>query len=661
MTLIKYPIIFVSFVFITGITLSDWFASDVINILYVLSILLIASLIIKLKYSILFSQLFFYLLIFFSSVYYADRTKKGITDFDYSEIINQDVRLYGQVGELLKYSESKVSFIIETDSLFINGKKILIEKNCLVNVLNQGKINLKHYFNNILRLSNTFEIDGKIQPADGFSSIFEFKSDYFKSKGISFILNTNLTKRVNLIKKNNSYINFIDDIRIKFLIMVNENLPADIGYLINSLITGDRSEIPIDVNQQFVNSGTIHILAVSGSHVGIILILLMFALQRSNKFFRFFTILIALIFYWHFTGATSSAKRAIIMAIVWQICLLLERKNNNINVLAISALILLFINPLELYQLGFQLSFAAVLSIIIFYPMLEKQKQNILKKIKRKNWKYIILDYLFESFLITIAAQILLFPILAYYFERFSIISFLSNLIIVPLSGIIITSSFVMTLFYFLSAPLFFIFREANIVLVKLLIYFVEFFGNIRHGNLILNNYNIFNALIYFISIILIVYFSLKIKRFKIKFILIILVIGDFLIYSNLVTDNSFRDKKYLYVKNNSLINVQYLVNRESVLSLKLKMSTDKLEVYKKEYDKIVMILLKLDSNDYIKLHIDSQSDALKELLLKRLKTIDKTLILVKEPVLNNAYSEKLEGVKEVLLEFDKSNFKLLY
>jgi competence protein ComEC len=179
-----------------------------------------------------------------------------------------------------------------------------------------------------------------------------------------------------------------------------------------ALVAGMKSELDQDVRQQYSNAGAIHVLAVSGMHVGILFLILkwVFMLFLNPKKAPFtILVILALWFYALFTGLSPSVCRATLMFSLIQLGALFYRDNNSLNVMAFSALLLLVINPDWLYDVGFQLSYLAVFGILVLY----KPIKNLLEI----HW--LPLRWLWEISVVSFSAQLFTFPLSIYYFHQF--------------------------------------------------------------------------------------------------------------------------------------------------------------------------------------------------------------------------------------------------
>ncbi len=208
---------------------------------------------------------------------------------------------------------------------------------------------------------------------------------------------------------------------------------SEIAHLIIAILLGDKSNVSEKIKNQFVSTGTAHILAVSGMHLGILYGIIKYLIyilgvskKKKNLNFVFITILII----WAFafvTGLGASVVRAAIMFSLLELGINLRRMTDSANILFGTGFIMTYYNPCTLYDIGFQLSFAAVLSIILFYPILNRSYRSTSK----------LLNYLLEIIWVSISVQILITPISVYYFHSFPTYFLLANLMWIPISTIL--------------------------------------------------------------------------------------------------------------------------------------------------------------------------------------------------------------------------------
>lgn len=209
--------------------------------------------------------------------------------------------------------------------------------------------------------------------------------------------------------------------------------------LAEALLIGYKDDLDKTLLESYTNTGVVHIIAVSGMHLGLIywVLNILFRPLLKSRHTKWLHPVLVLAILWLFTLLTGGAA-SIMRAAVMFTCILLgktfNRQSSIYNTLAMSAFLLLCYNPFWLWDVGFQLSYAAVLSIVIFYKPLYH-----LLFIKNK-----LLDYTWQLVCVTIAAQILTTPISLYHFHQFPVYFLLTNLIAVPLSSLILIGELVL-------------------------------------------------------------------------------------------------------------------------------------------------------------------------------------------------------------------------
>lgn len=218
----------------------------------------------------------------------------------------------------------------------------------------------------------------------------------------------------------------------KFVGTLRRHLPTENEFTVGSaLILGYRDEVPEDLLAAYSETGAMHVLAVSGLHVGVVFVILNFLFGRIKLYSPLWTVtkvLLILAGIWAFalvTGATPSVLRAAVMFSFVNVGMAMKRNNNIYNTLASSAFLLLLINPFWIASVSFQLSYLAVLGIVFFQTKIAK-----LWIIEHK-W----LDKIWQLVAVSIAAQIMTLPLTLFYFNQFPTWFWLSSLILVPLSG----------------------------------------------------------------------------------------------------------------------------------------------------------------------------------------------------------------------------------
>ncbi|GGE40458.1 competence protein ComEC [Psychroflexus planctonicus] len=203
--------------------------------------------------------------------------------------------------------------------------------------------------------------------------------------------------------------------------------------LIQALLLGQKKQIDRETYTNFSKAGVVHILAVSGLHVGIVLLLLQWVFKPMDyiKNGRIFKTIIIVILLWGFAliaGFSPSVTRAVSMFSLFAIAINMKRKTNTINILCLSLFPILIVKPHFILEVGFQLSYAAVFSIVMLQPKLYKLYLP----------KTFLDKTIWSVFTVTLTAQLGVLPFSLFYFHQFPGLFIVANLVIIPFLGILL-------------------------------------------------------------------------------------------------------------------------------------------------------------------------------------------------------------------------------
>ncbi|MXY29135.1 DNA internalization-related competence protein ComEC/Rec2 [Candidatus Poribacteria bacterium] len=258
--------------------------------------------------------------------------------------------------------------------------------------------------------------------------------------------------------------------------------------LVKGILLGKRSEVPSETLDTFRNSGTFHVLAVSGLHVGLIAAFCYLGFSRfrlQQKIVCLLTI-IAVLIYACLVGFRPSVFRAALMATLFLFAALIDRDADIFNLLAFAALVLLLLNPYQLWDVGFQLSFVAVASIVYLVPKMEKPLQHLwqsgeessegslamLTRVRHTTVKWFILSYL-----VTLAAQIGTAPLIAYHFFRTYPLGMIVGPFAVGLVSLIVAMGMGLVCIGFTWLPLAKFFSVLNHAIISIFLLLIWTFG----------------------------------------------------------------------------------------------------------------------------------------------------------------------------------------
>jgi len=397
--------------------------------------------------------------------------------------------------EKTTYRANRISFPFSIEQIKRKDTWQDMDGKILVNIYEQGEIasdtprNDKRGF----RIGDQIEIKGYLRPLPTIRNPGEF--DYG-----AYLLRKGILGQVSM-KKGDSALFILSRDNIPFIKRVAsrgrdymEKIidlgPYDNGReaLLKAMLIGKREGIDKDLKQNFINTGTVHIMAISGLHLVIVMAIILFICKITFLPGRCASLLCIafLILYAFLTGGRASIWRAAIMAGLYLGGRLFNRQADKWTTLSLAALIILSISPQALFDSGFQLTFMAVFGLMYLYPRLEI--------FLREKWKWIFdvsasgyftrpVRYLLsngaKALLVILVAQISLGPFLIYYYYRFPLITFIANLAIVPILGVVTILGFVASIAGGVSLSLAMAFNAVNNIFLLIMDKTTSFLGSL--------------------------------------------------------------------------------------------------------------------------------------------------------------------------------------
>lgn len=361
--------------------------------------------------------------------------------------------------------------LIKVNAVYRNDSVLLTDETILVYFEKENQAKLLKPGNTIL-----FQKVPEIIKNNGNPYEFDYKS-YLARKKIyrRIYLPANDWKVTGLNKHSAKTI--AENTREKLLsIYRNQNLGENETEILSALTLGYKRGLDPETKRIFSSAGAMHVLAVSGLHVGIIfgMFALFFGFLRKRKYGKYLFVIAAILILWSYafiTGLSPSVMRAATMFSLVVIATNINRRASIYNSLAASALLLLIINPNNLFEVGFQLSYAAVFGIVFLQPKLAR-----LWPVQHK-----LLKFFWTLLTVSVAAQIATFPITAFYFNQFPTYFWLSNLVVIPAAFLLIALG--VSLLAFSSVPyLGYILALCTKWSIKLVYLFLVWIENLPHS-----------------------------------------------------------------------------------------------------------------------------------------------------------------------------------
>ena len=356
---------------------------------------------------------------------------------------------------------------------------------------------------------------------------------YLAAQGIRACMSINHERDIQLVNRGNgSWLlgRVIYPLRVFITSGIDRTIGGQEGALLKGLLVGARGEIDHELRDAFAKVGVIHVLAVSGLHVGFIVLfaILLFKLFRFPRTWRVILTVAVLVIYIYLTNQKAPVIRASVMAAVLLIGNALERKTEVFNSLSLAALIVLVINPLDLFETGFQLSFTAVASIVLLYNRLRYTFGKSLIQFRERGKQ--IKVYLISLFFVSLAAQLGTLPLTALYFNRIPVVSLLANLIVVPLVALIVILGYITTLCNVFWQGLAQVYANANWFFLNILIHIVKWGADIPFAYLERSTPGLVFVLSYYCGLGLIFFWGQR--RVRGRLIIVSLILFNFIIWA---------------------------------------------------------------------------------------------------------------------------------
>ncbi len=381
------------------------------------------------------------------------------------------------------------------------GNEVFILK---INSINKNKINgrilvyLRQRNNKKIYRGQILFIKGKLAfPKSRY--YFNWKRHFYYREILAVLFGRDIT----VIEEKNILV-FFSKLRTKIEEIIDTILPLEYSSTLKAILLGRKRELSKFRLSTFRKTGIIHILTVSGLHVGLILLsgYLFFSSLGISIRLTILLITVLIVFYTFIIGDSLPVYRASIMSICGLLAYFLGRDKHLYNSLFLAALILLFINPFSLFYLSFQLSFLSVFGILYLFGFFE-------------NLFSFLPGVIAKSFAISCSAQLFIYPLLAYNFGEISLISPLTNIVVIPIVWIIVSNGLVGIIVYIFVPILGVIYGYANQFFILALTKTVEFLGSFSFASVELKKPSLLFFVIYYLILLSFPMFYRKLQSKK--------------------------------------------------------------------------------------------------------------------------------------------------
>lgn len=398
-----------------------------------------------------------------------------------SNYITKEHEIFGTVFKEPKRGQYYYEYFLK--DVIIDGKEISS------NIRFQGKG--KFEFGEKLKIIGKVEVPKGARNKGGF--------DYKKYLMTEDTFGTVKAENVQKMEYDKSLINEMEDkilfwghiIREKCKEFAAKSLPEIEAGIERALIVGDEEGISDEINEKYIQSGMIHLLVVSGSHVAALILLAVSLLRLFgiNGLKGKYAIIFLLLIYIVVTGVTPSIIRAGIAAIIILAGEIIGRQNDSLTTITLVGFLILIFNPMQIYGVGFELSFAGAGGIIIAYPIVCK-------------WLRILPKVLKEGVAVTVAAQMFLLPIMIYNFNKIYFGGIASGMIATGLTWLIMMIGIVAFIIYLVINPIGLMINKVNLMLIDLLNLIANVFSGIEFLQVTVITPNVIEIIFYYLLLL---------------------------------------------------------------------------------------------------------------------------------------------------------------
>ncbi len=396
----------------------------------------------------------------------------------------------------------KTTFRLNVQRLYAHGRWHKTRGQVLVNIFRKQALCVGDYL----------VAEGKPHKPFDFSSASRSSyRDYLEHKGIKFILSVKKQGSLEILATNRGNLFIVGLARWKGRlnnILERHFSGAALGVM-QGFLLGDRYNIPGHINELFRLSGVTHILAVSGFNVGIVTYatFLFFKILPLGRRWHYLLTMLMIILYAILTGAQPPVVRAAVMASVFLASFILEVETQSLNTLACAALILLWMNPLNLFDIGFQLSFVSVWAIIVIYPrfmsILCGNGKTQDSTSRNQSAAVMVLHYGRQSLALSCAAYLGVAVLIAYYFELVTPVAILANLMVIPLASVIVILGMVFLIIGLVLPTIAFLFAQCIQALLAIMVGVIALCIQIPGAHFQVRGLTAWVVIVYYLSLFL--------------------------------------------------------------------------------------------------------------------------------------------------------------
>ena len=416
--------------------------------------------------------------------------------------------------------------------------------------------------------------------------------------------------------------------------------------IVDALLLGQRVDLDKETVADYSNAGVIHILAISGLHISIIYFFIVFLLKplRRIPFGKEIELLIVLALLWLFaflTGLPASVIRAVTLFSFVSIGKYFNQSKAIYNAIAVSALLILLFRPNAIFDIGFQLSYAAVLSIVLFQPFFKKFYFS-----KNK-----IAIYFTDIVLVSLAAQIGVLPLSLYYFNQLPLLFLLANLVIIPISTAVLIGGIIILFFNFVLPDFALFLGKILALIIDFMNKYIHWIAQFKSGIISNISFSVWLTIILYVVIISFIYWLYHFKAKNFKYVLLNIFLFQMSYFGIKFTENNAYELIVLNSKSSAIT----IKQNNSIIAFtdNPEINLEALNHYKRGTfsDSLLILPMRnvLSFNDKRILVIDSVG-------IYKTSIRPEIIVLTQNPKIN--LSRLITEIKPKLVISDKTNYK---
>jgi len=451
------------------------------------------------------------------------------------------IALEGILDRVPQRSRGETQLLIRSEKVILSDRHIPVEGHILLFLKEEGG---SFHVGDRLRFLCRFYSPRGFQNPGGFS--YERHLAFERIHMIGFLSVENGWVKIGEGFKNPLLL-WIEGLRDHIRNFLQKEAVPRSSSILEALVLGEQGNISEEVKEHFIRTGIAHILAISGDHLGIVALLscslLIWILKRSEFLLLSISVkkwaaaltLPCILLYMFIAGGGISVIRATIMVIIFFLSILFNRDRNLLHTLALAAFLILIFSPPSLFDVSFQLSFLAVLSILYLVPCILStlKREEILPSLKT-SWRWVIWKYIKFSFLVSAVATLGTAPFVALHFNRISPIGLVTNLFAIPWVGfLIVPLNIIASLVSFFFYPLATFLIQINSFFTLILLEVIALFASIPFASLFISTPTAFEIILFYLLLFFIAYLQ-KRKAVRYLFLGICVVIVFDLAFWNL-------------------------------------------------------------------------------------------------------------------------------